>query len=117
MRSGERKVACTPATEQSPLALLLLQLTLDHGLIAAIEEAHRLVRMIAQKAAPLILQLVAIGIGLVRLGHLKDIQKARVTQFVYKYLAVLRGRDIEDEGSVIKLQAGRATLPTLTWGN
>lgn len=96
MRSGERKVACTPATEQSPLALLLLQLTLDHGLIAAIEEAHRLVRMIAQKAAPLILQLVAIGIGLVRLGHLKDIQKARVTQFVYKYLAVLE-REREQE--------------------
>lgn len=51
--------------------------------------------MIAQKAAPLILQLVAIGIGLVRLGHLKDIQKARVTQFVYKYLAVLRAGERE----------------------
>lgn len=91
MRSGERKVACAPASKESPLALLLLELTLDHGLIAAIEEAHRFIRMIAQKAAPLILQLVAVGIGLVRLGHLKDIQKARMTQLVNKNLTVLRG--------------------------
>lgn len=97
MRSGKRKVACAPASEESPLALLLLELTLDHGLIAAIEEAHRLVRMIAQKAAPLILQLVAVGIGLVRLGHLKHIQKARMTQLVYKNLTVLKGgKDIND---------------------
>lgn len=89
MCAGERKVARAPAPKQPPLALLLLELALDHRLIAAIEEANRLVRMIAQEAAPLILELIAVGIRLVRLGHFEDIQKARVTQLVHKYLTVL----------------------------
>lgn len=71
--------------------------------------------MIAQKAAPLILQLIAIGIGLVRLGHFKYIQKARVAQLVHKYLAVLQtgGRLPMSTRSLL----GYKWIPTLTWGN
>lgn len=90
MCARERKVASAPAPKESPLALLLLELTLDHGLVAAIEKTNRLVRMIAQKAAPLILQLIAVRIRLVRLGHFEYIEKTGVTQLIHKYLAVLK---------------------------
>lgn len=90
MGARERKVACAPAPKEPPFALLLLELTLDHGLIAAIEKTNRLVRMIAQKAAPLIFQLIAVRIRLVRLGHFEHIEKSRVTQLIHKYLAVLK---------------------------
>jgi len=90
MRSGQSEVARSPAPEKSPLALLLLQLTLYHGLITAVQEAHCLIRMVAQEAAPLVLQLVAVRVGLVRLGDLEHVQEARVTQLVNQNLAVLK---------------------------
>jgi len=46
--------------------------------------------MIAEEAAPLVFQLIAVRVGLVCLGDLEHIQKARVTQLVHQDLAVLK---------------------------
>lgn len=95
MRPGQRKVARPPAPEQPPLALLLLQLALDHRLIGAVQKADGLLRMVAQEAAPLELQLVgrlvrcAIGAA-----HLEHVEKAAVPQLVDQRLLLLDRRKV-----------------------
>lgn len=89
MRSAERKVSRAPAPEQAPLALLLLQLALDHRLIGTVQKADCLLRMVAQKAAPLELQLIGVRRAAIGTAHLEYVQKAGVPQLVNQRLLLL----------------------------
>lgn len=94
MRPGQRKVPRSPAPEQPPLALLLLQLALDHWLICAVQKTNRFLRMIAQKTTPLELQLVGVRRAAIGAAHLEHVQKARVSELVYERLLLLQRRKI-----------------------
>lgn len=94
MRPTQRKISRSPAPEQPPLALLLLQLALDHRLIGTVQKTDRLLRVIAQKTAPLELQLVGIGRIAIGTTHLEHVEEPRMSQLVHQSLLLLDGRKI-----------------------
>lgn len=60
MGTRQCEISCSPSSKQSPFSFLFLQLAFNHWLTGSVQKSNRLFRMIAQKAAPLIFQLVGI---------------------------------------------------------
>lgn len=82
MRARQREVARAPPPEQSPLALFLLQLALDHGLIGAVQKADCLLRVVAQEATPLEFQLVAVRLRAIGATHFKHVEEAGMAHLI-----------------------------------
>lgn len=74
MSTRQCEISGSPSPKQTPFAFLLFQLTFNHWLTGSVQKSNCLFRMIAQKASPLIFQLVgirqhAIGSDWVKIGN------------------------------------------------